>query len=121
MSKLSIDKISNHMREIGEVIEDEFSNWNSAECMPFQTLFQALCTKLNWSEDDFKKNDPFVRWYVHKHDEWTSVRGVKGGCQRLSLVNARKAAVAAKDAIKAEVMAKIDLAIAASNKEKIDE
>jgi len=116
MSKNSIELIKNKLGIIGDVIEEELSNWKSLECMPYDTLTNNITDKLNWSEKDYIKNKAIIRWYISEHDEWTSVRGAKGGVQRKAVVDAKKEANDKKIAIKNEVLAKIEKAF--SNDEK---
>ncbi len=117
MNTKSIELVLNKLRSIAEVIEGEFANWKSVEAIPYNTLFEALCEKLQWTPDDLKQHQGTVRWYISQHDEWTSVRGLKGGVQRRSLVDARKAAKDAQKALTDQVRKQIEEVVANSQKE----
>lgn len=113
MSNQTVKNVLAKIEDVYQSIEDELSAWTSPECMPFETLEAALGEKFNWSADDFRRHIPFVRYYIFNHDEWTSIRGAKGGVQRKSIIELKKNK---KSSLKEEVAAQIQNAILNSQK-----
>lgn len=100
-----------NLEVVFSVVEEELTNWNSDKCMQFKNLLSVLTDKLNWTEEDCRRYDHVVRYYVWKHPEWTSVRGAKGGITKRDKVDQKRAAKLAQSSIKAELEAKIEAAL----------
>lgn len=96
-----IDKLIPIWNATDEVLND----WKGEGCLQFPTLVSMLAVKLNWDDEQMRKNDPFVRSYVRDHDDWHVTRGAHGGIMRRSEKDRKDAEAAQKKAAKEQVAA----------------
>lgn len=96
-----IDKLIPVWNATDEILND----WKGDGCLQVPTLISMLAVKLNWDDEQMRKNDPFVRSYVKDHDDWHITRGAHGGIMKRAEKNKKDAALALKKAAKQQVEA----------------
>ena len=107
----NVKKVSQELEPVLEAVEKELIGWTSDKCMQFPSLLNSLAVALDWTDEDKRRYDHVVRFYIWKHPEWTSIRGAKGGITRRDKVKLKADAKQAQAAIKAQLEAKLDAAL----------
>jgi hypothetical protein len=113
MSNSAKQKLFNELTIVFDSTEEVLTAWTSTESLKFPHLLDQLAAKLDWDEPAKRRNDPFVRGYIHSHPDWKSSRGAKGGIQRASVFNKKLEDKQAKEAAKREMAASIEAKTAA--------
>jgi hypothetical protein len=108
----TIQKALDSLFPVFEKTEETLSEWTGAGNLQFPVLLTSLASKLNWDDDQVRRLDPIVRYYVRVHPEWCVTRGAHGGIMRLSDKKKKEDAKAVKSTVKDQVKAAIDAKIA---------
>jgi len=91
-----------------EVIEQCLNEWNGEGCLQVPALIASVSIKLNLDEKQMREVDPLVRFYVRNNSNYIVTRGAHGGIMRVSDKIKKDSERAAKEAIKAQLKAKIE-------------
>lgn len=102
-----IDTFLGDIRSLCDSTDVVLNEWNGEGNLQFPVLLGMMAVKLNWDEEQVRKNDPFIRAYVRQHSGWHVTRGAHGGIMRASEKQKKEAAVLAKDLAKKQVQAAI--------------
>jgi hypothetical protein len=102
-----LDKLDPLFKTTDEILT-EWSAGKSEGNLQFPVLLGMIAVKMNWDERQLRENDPLVRYYVRNNPEWHVTRGAHGGIMRATDKQNKVAAKAAKDAVKAQLVAAID-------------
>lgn len=108
-----IEELYSELRPIWKATEQALNEWQGEGNLQFPILLGMVAVRLNWDEKDVRKNDPFVRRYVHAHPEWHVTRGAKGGIMRIADKQKKEADKLAKEQTKQEMRAEIEAKAAA--------
>lgn len=80
--------------------EAALNEWTGEKCLQFPALLTTMAVKLNWDEQEIRRNDPLVRFYIREHSDWHVTRGAHGGIMRMSDKLKKEQSKSAKDAAK---------------------
>ena len=104
--KRSVEKFES----IANAAEVALNEWTGDGCLQFPALLATMAVKFNWDEQEIRRNDPLVRFYIREHNDWHVTRGAHGGIMRMSdkakKEQSKTAKNAAKEAARAAVEAK---------------
>lgn len=106
----TIKQIADQCATVFEAAETALKAWDfQAKNYQFPELVEAVSQALGISNDrDKKEIDGLVRYYVYRHDDYTSKRGAGGGVTLTALENAKRSTIEARKAAKAAAAAEID-------------
>jgi hypothetical protein len=108
----NIKKAVSEFEVIAKATEEALNEWSGEGCLQFPALLATMAVKFNWEEQEVRKNDPLVRFYIRQHADWHVTRGAHGGIMRMSEKQKKEqskvAKNAAKEAARAAVEAKSD-------------
>lgn len=110
----TIQKALDGLVVIFEKTEESLNEWKGAGNLQFPVLLTLLANKLSWDEDQVRKADPLVRYYVRVHPEWYVTRGAHGGIMKISDRQKKEAAKIAKSSAKDQIKAAIDAKLAST-------
>lgn len=103
-----LESLSSLFSNIDSSLEEY--DWENNKTLQFPTLLASLAVKMNWDEQEIRRNDPLVRFYIREHNDWHVTRGAHGGIMRMSdkakKEQSKSAKNAAKEAARAAVEAK---------------
>lgn len=104
----NVQSTLDQLTEIFTATDAELSAWSGEGNLQFPALISTVAFRLGWNEEEIRKNDPLVRYYVRNHPEWHVTRGAHGGIQRKSEKDKKDATKAAQKVLKDQIKAAID-------------
>lgn len=103
----NVTKATEKFESIAKATEEALNNWSGEGCLQIPTLLGMMAVKFNWDEQEIRKNDPLIRFFIREHDDWHVTRGAGGGIMRMSdkqkKEQTRQTKVAAKEAARVAV------------------
>lgn len=106
----NVKKAIEKFESIAKATEEALNGWSGEGCLQFPTLLGIMAVQFNWDEQEVRKNDPLVRFFIREHDDWHVTRGAHGGIMRMSdkqkKESARLAKTIAKEAARSVVESK---------------
>jgi len=112
----TVQKALDSLVEVFEKTENSLNEWSGTGNLQFPVLLGMVAGKLNWNEDQVRKGDPLVRYFVRIHPEWYVTRGAHGGIMRTADRQKKEALKAAKSSAKDQIKAVIEAkTLAAAN------
>ena len=111
-NELYIQSFLDSKKPVLLIVEEALNEWNGKGCMQFPSLLEQIKTKMNWDDKQVRANDPIIREFIRNHPNWHVTRGAHGGIMRSTDKQEKEAVLLAKQKVKAEINAALDLEIA---------
>lgn len=73
----------NNIDKIFTTTDEMLMAWTEEGKLPVPTLVGRVSVKLGWNDKQYKENDPIVRYYLRRHDNYKVALGAYGGIERL--------------------------------------
>jgi len=96
----NVTRATEKFESIAKATEDALNSWSGEGCLQFPTLLGMMAVKFNWDEQEVRKNDPLIRFFIREHDDWHVTRGAHGGIMRMSEKQKKEQSRVAKNAAK---------------------
>jgi hypothetical protein len=117
----NVTKATEKFESIAKATEEALNGWSGEGCLQFPTLLGLMAVKFNWDEQEVRKNDPLIRFFIREHDEWHVTRGAHGGIMRMSDKQKKEQARTAKSAAKEAARAAVEASTTASTTSDTEE
>lgn len=81
---MSKQETLNNIGNIFTTTDEMLAAWTEEGKLPVPTLIGRVSSKLGWNDKQYKENDPIVRYYLRRHDNYKVALGAYGGIERLA-------------------------------------
>ena len=117
MSNDTKEKVLNELNDLFDQTDISINEWmaqpppagsTSKGNLQFPVLLAMMAVRLNWSGDQMRASDPFVRKYIRSNPDWFVTRGAGGGIMKSTEKQKKDGDKLAKDLAKQKMKEAIE-------------